>query len=150
MCQREYVCYDSAMPDKNSTAEMERLFQGLADRTRLRLLNLMGDQEVCVCYFVEILDLPQPTISRHLAYLRRTGLVLAHREGKWMHYRIAIPKNEFARQLLRDTLLWLKADKDMQRDRSRLTSACCAPQKFVNLQGAPAPTLVPELLAERN
>jgi ArsR family transcriptional regulator, arsenate/arsenite/antimonite-responsive transcriptional repressor len=138
------------MLEKNSTAEMERLFLGLGDRTRLRLLNLMGNQEVCVCYFVEILNMPQPTISRHLAYLRRTGLVLARREGKWMHYRIALPKNQFARQLLRYTLLWLKADKDMQRDRSRLTSACCAPQKFVNLLGAPAPTLVPEMFAERN
>jgi ArsR family transcriptional regulator len=140
----------STMPDRNSTAEVERLFLGLADRTRLRLLNLMGDQIVCVCYFVEILGLPQPTISRHLAYLRRMGLVLAHREGKWMHYRIAVPANQFARQILKTTLLWLESDKDMQRDRSRLTSACCAPQKFVNLQGAPAPTLVPELFAERN
>lgn len=138
------------MPDKNSSAEMERLFLGLADRTRLRLLNLMGEQEVCVCYFVEILDLPQPTISRHLAYLRRTGLVSPRRQGRWMHYRIAVPSNQFARQLLRDTLLWLEADKEMQRDRSRLTRACCAPHKFVSLQGAPAPTLAPKAFAERN
>jgi ArsR family transcriptional regulator len=133
------------MADRTTTAAMERLFQGLADRTRLRLLNLMADQEVCVCYFVEILSVSQPTISRHLAYLRRVGLVAARREGKWMHYRIVVPENQFARHLLSGTLRWLAADKDMQRDRSRLGRACCTPQKFVNLQGAPAPTPVAEL-----
>jgi ArsR family transcriptional regulator, arsenate/arsenite/antimonite-responsive transcriptional repressor len=138
------------MTDKSAIADMEKLFQGLADRTRLRLLNLMADQEVCVCYFVEILDVPQPKISRHLAYLRRTGLVEARREGKWMHYRIAVPENPFVRQLLIDTLRWLAADKAMQRDRSHLSRACCAPEKFVRLQGAPAPAPAGELVAERN
>lgn len=129
---------------------MERLFHGLADRTRLRLLNLMADQEVCVCYFVEILELPQPTISRHLAYLRRTGLVEARRAGKWMHYRTAVPTNPLARQLFLDTLLWLAADKEMQRDRSRLSRASCTPKKFIKLQGAPAPTPTRQLVAERD
>ena len=138
------------MTDKNAIAGMERIFLGLADRTRLRLLNLMADQEVCVCYFVEILDLPQPTISRHLAYLRRTGLVAARRQGKWMHYRIVVAGNRFARQLLMNTLHWLAADREMQRDRSRLGRACCAPEKFVTLQHAPAPTPVPELVGEKN
>lgn len=140
----------SRMPDKDPAAKMEHIFQGLADRTRLRLINLMADQEVCVCYFVEILDAPQPTISRHLAYLRRTGLVAARRDGKWMHYRISVPADRFARQLLVDTLRWLNADKDMQRDRARLGRACCTPQKFVTLQRAPSPTPVRELAAERN
>jgi ArsR family transcriptional regulator len=129
---------------------MERLFQGLADRTRLRLLNLMGGQEVCVCYFVEILDVPQPTISRHLAYLRRSGTVAARREGKWMHYRIVVPENQFARQLLNDALRWLAADKEMQRDRARLGRACCSPGKFEKLQSAPAPAPVGEPAAARN
>jgi ArsR family transcriptional regulator len=137
------------MPNKSAVANMEKLFQALGDRTRLRLLSLMGAQEVCVCYFVEILDVPQPTISRHLAYLRRTGLVAARREGKWMHYRIVVPENPLARQLLTDTLSWLATDKEIQRDCSRLSHACCAPEKFVNLQGAPAPTPLPELLSER-
>jgi ArsR family transcriptional regulator len=132
------------MRDGNSIAEIERVFQALADRTRLRLLNLIGDQEVCVCYFVEILGLPQPTISRHLAYLRRNGLVLARRQGKWMHYRIAVPSSIYARQVLIDTLRWLAADRQLQQDRARLTGACCAPQKFVALQGAPLPTQVPD------
>lgn len=134
-----------AMGEKGAVAEMENLFQALGDRTRLRLLNLMGDQEVCVCYFVEILDIPQPTISRHLAYLRRNGIVAARREGKWMHYRIAAPANDHAHRLLSDTLRWLASDKQMQRDRSRLTAACCAPQKFVTLQSAPVPKTLAEL-----
>jgi len=54
---------------------IERFFQALGDNTRLRLLNLMGDQKVCVCYFVQILGQSQPKISRHLAYLRSVGLV---------------------------------------------------------------------------
>lgn len=132
------------MADKTTAAQMERIFQGLADRTRLRLLNLMGESEVCVCYFVGILEVPQPTISRHLAYLRRTGLVAARREGKWMHYRIEVPENHHARQLLQATLRWLAEDKAMQRDRQRLTRACCAPQKFVSLQHAPTPLPVAE------
>ena len=127
------------MRDMGTRATMERLFQGLADRTRLRLLNLMAGQEVCVCYFVEILQVPQPAISRHLAYLRRAGLVAARRQGKWMHYRILPPENPFARQVLRDTLQWLSSDREMRLDRSRLGGACCAPQKYVKLQGAPAP-----------
>ncbi len=70
---------------------VERFFQALGDQTRLRLLNLMGDHETCVCYFVEILGGPQPKISRHLAYLRSAGIVEARRDGKWMHYRIVMP-----------------------------------------------------------
>lgn len=127
------------MAEKTGVNEMERLFQALGDRTRLRLLNLMADQEVCVCYFVEVLDAPQPTISRHLAYLRRNGLVSARREGKWMHYRIATHDNPHALQVLTDTLGWLSADTDMQRDRARMARVCCTPEKFVRLQGAPAP-----------
>jgi ArsR family transcriptional regulator len=121
---------------------MERFFLALGDTTRLRLLNLMGDQELCVCYFVEILNQPQPKISRHLAYLRRAGIVEAHREGKWMHYRITRPADAGAAHLLRQTLTWLKQDRLMQSDRARLGKACCTPTKFVTLQSAPAPTAV--------
>jgi ArsR family transcriptional regulator, arsenate/arsenite/antimonite-responsive transcriptional repressor len=119
--------------------DMERFFQALGDRTRLRLLNLMGDQEICVCYFVEILAQGQPKISRHLAYLRRAGIVEARREGKWMHYRIVMPPNIGAAQVLRQTLAWLKEDRGMQADRTRLSKACCSPAKFSTLQGAPLP-----------
>ena len=126
---------------------MEQLFRALADWTRLRLLNLMSGQEVCVCYFTEILGLPQPTISRHLAYLRRAGMVEARREGKWMHYRLTAPKQPAARAVLREVLRWLQTDKEMERERARLTRACCAPQKFIRLEHAPVPAPVDGRLA---
>ena len=68
---------------------LETLFKALADGTRLRILGLLLDGEVCVCHIHESLGLPQPKISRHLAYLRRTGLVEARKDGLWVHYRLA-------------------------------------------------------------
>jgi ArsR family transcriptional regulator, arsenate/arsenite/antimonite-responsive transcriptional repressor len=127
---------------------VERFFQALGDHTRLRLLNLMGEQEVCVCYFVEILGGPQPKISRHLAYLRSAGIVAARREGKWMHYRIVMPPHIGAAQILKQTLSWLKEEKAMQIDRSRLTKAYCAPSKYPSLDGAPLPTAIQETSCE--
>lgn len=121
---------------------LERFFQALGDNTRLRLLNLMGEQEICVCYFVEILGGPQPKISRHLAYLRSAGIVAARREGKWMHYRIVTPPHHGAAQVLKQTLGWLKDDKVMQADRARLTKACCSPAKYPLLDGAPLPASI--------
>jgi ArsR family transcriptional regulator len=118
--------------------DLPRFFQALGDTTRLRLLNLMGEQEVCVCYFVEILGAPQPKISRHLAYLRNAGIVSARREGKWMHYRIVMPPHIGASQVLRQTLDSLKEDKTMLADTARLTRACCSPAKYA-LAGAPLP-----------
>ena len=102
----------------------------------------MGEQEICVCYFVEILGQGQPKISRHLAYLRSAGIVEARRDGKWMHYRIVMPPNIGAAQVLRQTLAWLKEDRAMQADRARLSKACCSPAKFSALQGAPLPVPV--------
>lgn len=125
-----------------SSFTMERFFQALGDRTRLRLLNLMGGQELCVCYFVQVLEQPQPKISRHLAYLRRAGLVAARREGKWMHYRIVNPPSAGAAQILGQTLASLKTDKAMQKDRALLAKACCSPEKFAALEGAPLPSPV--------
>ena len=69
--------------------QLEAVFKALADKTRLRILALLGNNEVCVCHLHDSLGLPQPTVSRHLAYLRRTGLVDARRDGVWMHYRVA-------------------------------------------------------------
>ncbi len=130
------------MAARSSQFDMERFFQALGDNTRLRLLNLMGDQELCVCYFVEILAQGQPKISRHLAYLRRAGIVQARREGKWMHYRIVMPPSIGATQVLRQTLAWLREDRAMQADRARLSKACCSPAKFVALESAPRPVQV--------
>jgi ArsR family transcriptional regulator len=122
--------------------DMERFFKALADRTRLRLLNLIGGDEVCVCFFVEVLGTNQPKISRHLAYLRRAGVVAARREGKWMHYRIAEPADAHAARLFGEVRAWLAEDREMRRDRERLVKLCCAPQPPVQLQGAPRPVSI--------
>lgn len=123
----------------NKRFDMELFFQALAERTRLRILNLIGKDELCVCFFVEILDELQPKISRHLAYLRKAGLVSARRDGKWMHYRVAEPSDPHAARVLSDTMAWLAEDREMQRDRERLVKICCAPQPPVQLQGVPRP-----------
>jgi ArsR family transcriptional regulator, arsenate/arsenite/antimonite-responsive transcriptional repressor len=119
--------------------DLVRLFAALADPTRLRLLNLMHGREVCVCYFVEILRQSQPKISRHLAYLRRAGIVSARREGKWMHYSIERPDDARGNAVLDAALASFQSDREMQADLARLDRACCAPQRFVTLQGAPVP-----------
>ena len=129
------------MNRKPKTFDKDLFFRALADRTRLRLLNLMGSDEVCVCFFVEILKTNQPKISRHLAYLRRAGIVDARREGQWMHYKIVDPSDRDAARVLKDTMLWLANDSDMQRDRQRLVKICCAPQLPVSIQGAPRPVI---------
>lgn len=127
------------MARNTKSFDTARLFAALADPTRLRLLNLMNGREVCVCYFVEILKQGQPKISRHLAYLRRAGIVEARREGKWMHYRIEPPEDADARKILATVLASFKTKKEMQSDLARLDNACCKPQTFVTLQGAPVP-----------
>lgn len=121
------------------TFDKELFFSALADRTRLRLLNLMGTDEVCVCFFVEILKTNQPKISRHLAYLRRAGVVAARRQGTWMHYRIIEPADRDAAQVFNDVRAWLSRDPEMQRDRKRLVKVCCAPELPAPLQDAPRP-----------
>lgn len=123
----------------SNRVSMEQFFRALADGTRLRLLNLMGDEEVCVCFFVEVLGMSQPKVSRHLAYLRRAGVVEARREGKWMHYRVVEPADESAARVFREVRAWLAAGREMKRDRERLVKICCAPQLPVQLQGAPRP-----------
>jgi ArsR family transcriptional regulator len=115
------------------------LFKALADPTRLRLINLIGADEVCVCFFVEVLKINQPKISRHLAYLRRAGVVSARRDGKWMHYRLVEPPNPHAANIFREVRAALAEDPAMKSDRARLQKICCAPQLPVQLQRAPLP-----------
>jgi len=115
------------------------LFRALADPTRLRLIHLMSDQEICVCYFIDVIDAPQSKISRHLAYLRRAGIVGARREGKWMHYRLIMPEDPHAASILKSTIEVLKQDKEMQKDCERLNRACCGAKSLVQVLGAPLP-----------
>jgi ArsR family transcriptional regulator len=125
---------------KSKENSIALLFKALADQTRLRLISLIGDDEVCVCFFVEVLRINQPKISRHLAYLRRAGVVSARREGKWIHYRIVEPANEHAAKIFREVRTWLANDPAMQSDRARLRKICCAPALPVQLKSAPRPS----------
>ena len=79
----------------------DQLFKAFSDSTRLRLLNLLAQREHCVCEFQNILRVPQPKISRHLAYLRRSGLVKTRRNGKWIYYTLAPATNPVHTSLLR-------------------------------------------------
>jgi ArsR family transcriptional regulator len=127
------------MNPRAKPADLAPLFRALADRTRLRLLNLIAGREVCVCYLVEILRQSQPKISRHLAYLRKAGVVAARREGKWMHYRMERPRDAASALVLDAALESFKLDREMQSDLASLSRACCQPDRFVSLQGAPPP-----------
>ena len=129
------------MHNRGVQPDLVNLFAALADRTRLRVLNLLAAGEVCVCYFVEILGESQPKISRHLAYLRRAGVVSARRDGKWIHYSIARPADPAQAAVLEATLSALVRDRQMQRDRSALEKVCCASKLPETLQNAPRPTL---------
>jgi len=119
--------------------DIEDLFKALADRTRLRLISLLGDSEVCVCFLVAILKISQPKISRHLAYLRRAKIVAARRDGKWMHYRLTEPPDEHAARIFRELRLSLSEHPEFQRDREKLQQVCCAVQLPVPLRRAPRP-----------
>jgi ArsR family transcriptional regulator, arsenate/arsenite/antimonite-responsive transcriptional repressor len=99
---------------------IEDFFKALADRTRLRVIHLLGADELCVCSVVAALQTSQPKISRHLAYLRRAGLVSARREGKWMHYRIVEPPDAHAAEIFRKVCSGLTDNIEMKHDRERL------------------------------
>lgn len=128
------------MSSEKILSDMETLFLALADKTRLRLLNLMRRDEICVCFFTEVLGESQPKISRHLAYLRNAGVVESRREGKWMHYRIVEPENDNAARILQDTLAWLASQGEMQKEYENLVDViCCAVEVPVTIERAPKP-----------
>jgi ArsR family transcriptional regulator len=122
---------------------LDLLFRALADRTRLRLLNLIADKEICVCYFVQILKMSQPKISRHLAYLRRAGVVAARRQGRWMHYRLVATSDPVASAILNETLLHLRQTPIMQADLAKLETSCCSPGSSRLPRQAPQPVVLP-------
>ena len=120
--------------NKENAFELEVFFSALADRTRLRLLNLMRDGEVCVCFFAETIGTNNPKISRHLAYLKRAGLVTGRRDGKWMHYQISKPKQKAAAEILAGIMKMFGEDKEMQEDRLNLVNVCCTPRALVGIE----------------
>jgi ArsR family transcriptional regulator len=113
--------------------DLELFFAALADRTRLRLLNLMRGGEVCVCFFADTLATNDPKISRHLAYLKRAGLVAGRRDGKWTHYSIVRPEKRIAAEILDLTLEGIELEPQMKADRKKLVEVCCAPQAPVKI-----------------
>jgi ArsR family transcriptional regulator len=109
--------------------EMEDLFKALADSTRLRILGLLLAGEVCVCDIHESLKIPQSKASRHLAYLRKSGLVETRRDGLWVHYRLgrfADPVLAAIGDAVRHALTHVDT---VQRDGERLQkrTGCCVP-----------------------
>ena len=131
---------------------LEDAFKALADRTRLRILALLGNNEVCVCHIHDSLGLPQPTVSRHLAYLRRSGLVNARRDGVWMHYRVSTSLNPAVQNVvdaavgaLTNVSTTAKDRKQFQRSFGPLYvldtgngGSCCSPP-FDRAEGSPEP-----------
>ncbi|HEY9517866.1 MAG TPA: metalloregulator ArsR/SmtB family transcription factor [Gemmatimonadales bacterium] len=107
------------------------LFGGLADPVRIRLLNLLAAGELCVCDLTEILGLPQSSVSRHLAYLRRARLVETEQQGKFAHYRLAEPRSTVHRSLLacvRSSFLDTPAlDRERGKAAGRVRSRAVAP-----------------------
>lgn len=118
---------------KTNGFNSELFFAALADKTRLRLLNLMRDGEVCVCFFAETLETNNPKISRHLSYLKRAGLVSGRRDGKWMHYRISEPSDKAAAVVFEATMKMLAADPEMMADLKQLDNVCCVMEAPVTI-----------------
>ena len=85
---------------KNTANPVDVMFRAFSDRTRLRILHMLRGGELCVCDIVDVLRVPQPKASRHLAYLRRAGLVVARKDGLWAYYRLAPAKSDFHQSLL--------------------------------------------------
>jgi ArsR family transcriptional regulator len=115
---------------KRPLHDMETVFKALADSTRLRILGLLLAGEVCVCHIHEALRVPQPKASRHLAYLRRAGLVTARRAGTWMHYRVADVSDPVMSALRQSVSHALQHQSVVRKDLERLervTGCCIAP-----------------------
>jgi ArsR family transcriptional regulator len=133
----------TATGDKPAIDRLEMVFKALADRTRLRILALLGNNEVCVCHIHETLRLPQPTASRHLAYLRKSGLVDARRDGVWMHYRVSTSLDPLVRKVVNSAIDALLDTRTTSDDRKQFERAfgglyvldapgggsCCAPRQ---------------------
>ena len=108
---------------KKAMSTPPNLFKAFADSTRLRILNLLLEGELCVCDLCRVLDIIQPTVSRHLGHLRQAGLVTGRREGKWMHYSISKRPDRLRRTLLDCVKSCLRQVDVLREDLSRLRGA---------------------------
>jgi len=122
------------MADRSTTvSQVDLMFRAFCDRTRLRILSLLQDGELCVGDIVESLQVPQPKVSRHLAYLRKASLVTVRKEGLWYYYSLASPRTEFHRKLLDCAITCFKDVPEIKSDNSRARklrkSGGCCPEK---------------------
>src|SRR6476469_293929 len=132
----------TSMKPRPAIDQLESVFKALADKTRLRILALLGNNEVCVCHLHDSLELPQPTVSRHLAYLRKSGLVATRRDGVWMHYQVSRSLNPVIRGVVAAAVDALQQVPTATQDRKQFQrsfgqlyvldsasgGACCAPR----------------------
>ena len=127
---------------KRPLCDIETIFKALADATRLRILGLLLTGEVCVCHIHDALRIPQSKTSRHLAYLRRAGLVSARRAGTWMHYRLAALPDPVLATLTQTVTHTLQHQSVVQRDLARLETltGCCVPPLETGVQPCCAST----------
>lgn len=115
--------------------ELEKTLKALADPSRLRILNILFQQETCVCDLQSVLGLPQPLLSRHLAYLRNAGLVRDRRDGPRVWYSLALD-DEVGRAVREFLQRLFPLFETFQTDSARMrqfTESCAAPrghQKF--------------------
>jgi ArsR family transcriptional regulator len=116
-------CSAKPTPKVKDLEALTTVYAALADPTRLRILSLLGDGEICVCHIHASLDVPQPTASRHLAYLRKSGLVEARRDGIWMHYRLAPQDNPVVTSVVKAALHALTHTEISAKDERRLQVA---------------------------
>jgi ArsR family transcriptional regulator len=128
MWTRYVACaiFVKAHMDKDLLA-FDRVFKALADPTRVRILGLLRGGEICVCHIYESLRLPQPLVSRHLAYLRRAGLVDTRKDGLWVYYRMAAPGDDATSTLLDTVRHVLSHISTIAKDAKRLEkkTGCC-------------------------
>lgn len=117
-------------------AGLEQLFRALGDDTRLRILALLASGEICVCHIHETLGIPQPTASRHLAYLRKAGLVAGRRDGLWVHYRVAVPADPALASVVSATLDALAHTGRVGTDRKRLSQLIDVPVRALERRAA--------------
>jgi ArsR family transcriptional regulator, arsenate/arsenite/antimonite-responsive transcriptional repressor len=122
------------MPDTGSIprkpAAADELFGAFSDRTRLRILNILTTGETCVCDLMRVLGVPQAKVSRHLARLRKAGLVTARKDGLWHHYSLAAPRSPFHAKLIECLGCCMGEVPELKRDlaklnRTRCGDSCC-------------------------
>ena len=113
-------CSPRPAPQLKAIDALTDVYAALADPTRLRILSLLSEDEICVCHIHASLDVPQPTASRHLAYLRKSGLVEARRDGIWMHYRLARIENPVIASVVKAALHALTHAAISAQDERRL------------------------------